>query len=76
MPRNMKQITSQPSKPKPTLAELRLAEEAYAKSHGRIVTNRELQREGFRMINDVLKGRMTVDDYERHWAKLCEDYRL
>ena len=51
------------------------ADERYRKMHGQTVTNRELQREGFRMIDDVLKGKMTVEEYERHWAKLCEMYR-
>jgi len=55
--------------------EIRLADEAYARTHGKVVVNRELQREGFRMINDVLKGKMTVEEYERHWQKLCELYR-
>jgi len=27
------------------------------------------------MINDVLKGKMTVEEYERHWQKLCEIYK-
>lgn len=52
-----------------------MAEEAYRKRHGKVVVNRELQREGFRMINDVLKGKMTVEEYERHWQKLCEIYK-
>jgi len=46
-----------------------------SKRHGKVVVNRELQREGFRMINDVLKGKMTVEEYERHWQKLCEIYK-
>ena len=72
---NRRPSTKIESPKRPTSQELRLAEEAYRKRHGKVVVNRELQREGFRMINDVLKGKMTVEEYERHWQKLCEIYK-
>ena len=75
MPASRKKSTPPEKKPKPTSQELRLADENYEKSHGKIVKNRELAREGMRLLLDVYQGKMTFDEYERHWEKLCASYR-
>ena len=75
MPANRKPPTPPEKKPTPSLQDLRLADSEYEKSHGKIVRNPELRREGMRLIRDVYEGKMTFEQYEEHWAKLCALYR-
>lgn len=75
MPANRKPNTTPEKKPKPTMQELLLADERYEKSHGKIVKNREQAREGMRLLLDVYMGKMSFEEYERHWAKVCALYR-
>jgi len=75
MPARRKPSTTPEKKPKPSLQDLRLADEKYERTHGKIVRNRELQREGMRLVLAVYEGKMTMDEYERHWAQVCALYR-
>ena len=52
-----------------------MADENYERSHGKIIRNRELAREGMRLVLAVYQGKMTFEEYERHWEKLCASYR-
>ena len=75
MPASRKPSMKLERKPRPTTAELRLADEEYEKSHGKIVKKRDLAREGMRLVLAVYQGKMTFAEYERHWEKLCASYR-
>ena len=75
MPAGRRPITKPEKKPKLSSQEQRLADENYEKSHGKIVKNRELAREGMRLVLDVYQGKLSYEEYERHWYKVCESYR-
>ena len=75
MPAMRKPSMTKEQRPRPTTAELRLADENYERSHGKIIRNRGLAREGMRLVLAVYQGKMTFEEYERHWEKLCASYR-
>ena len=74
MPASRKKNTDEEPKPRPSTPKA-YSETDYEKTHGKIVKNRDLAREGMRLVLAVYQGKMTFAEYEKHWEKLCASYR-